>query len=211
MTPTFTPLILAGGKSTRMGSPKHLLQLPDGTSLYRRQINVLRQACPDAPTIYISLAQDSPLDAFLQDPPGSAGIEIIRDADPNTTDGGESAGPAQGLLAAFARDPAATWLVLAVDYPLVDARPLARLQAAYEPPVTCFRNERGFCEPLVGIWSPDALRRLRDKGPGAGPSAVVRGLGGMQIEVLSGPAGDGSGALRNVNTAVEWEEVLRML
>lgn len=211
MAPTFTPLILAGGKSTRMGSPKHLLQLPDGTPLYQHQINILRQACPDAQTIYISVAPDSPLDAFLQNPPGDAGIELIHDSDTNTTTTNQSGGPAQGLLAAFARDPEATWLVLAVDYPLVRAQTLVRLQAAYEAPVTCFRNESGFCEPLVGIWGPEALRRLRDKDPGAGPSAVVREMGGRQIDVLPGADGDGDGVLRNVNTVAEWEDVLGML
>ena len=30
----FIPVILAGGKSTRMQSPKHLLIMPDGRPLY---------------------------------------------------------------------------------------------------------------------------------------------------------------------------------
>ncbi|KAK4099160.1 hypothetical protein N658DRAFT_525780 [Parathielavia hyrcaniae] len=66
---TFTPLILAGGRSTRMQSPKHLLVMPDGRPLYQHQLDVLAATCPDAPAIYISLAQDSILDDFLRSVP----------------------------------------------------------------------------------------------------------------------------------------------
>ncbi|SPQ25720.1 b18cd0c0-f4ad-4005-8551-9f0e2e92d569 [Thermothielavioides terrestris] len=160
---SFTPLLLAGGKSTRMGSPKHLLPMPDGRPLYQHQLDLLARACPDAPTIYISLAQDSPLDRFLQsltpsqDPPSpptsprpttappapasapnpnpnKPSIALLRDARPNPA--ARSAGPAAGLLAAFRARPAATWLVLAVDYPLLTPGMLRALCAAYAPPVT---------------------------------------------------------------------------
>ncbi|KAK4236061.1 bifunctional molybdenum cofactor biosynthesis protein [Achaetomium macrosporum] len=63
---TFTPLLLAGGKSTRMRSPKHLLRMPDGRPLYQHQLDLLARVCPDAPTIYISLARDSALDDYLR-------------------------------------------------------------------------------------------------------------------------------------------------
>ncbi|KAK4122021.1 hypothetical protein N657DRAFT_560307, partial [Parathielavia appendiculata] len=63
------PLILAGGRSTRMQSPKHLLPMPDGRPLYQHQLDLLAAACPNAPAIYISLAQDSILDDFLRSLP----------------------------------------------------------------------------------------------------------------------------------------------
>ncbi|KAK4111706.1 hypothetical protein N656DRAFT_829969 [Canariomyces notabilis] len=66
MTSNFTPLMLAGGKSTRMGSPKHLLKMPDNRPLYLHQIELLHRACPDAPVVYISLAPDSQLDPYLE-------------------------------------------------------------------------------------------------------------------------------------------------
>lgn len=204
--PAVSPLILAGGKSTRMRFPKHLLPLADGTPLYRHQIETLGKACPESPTIYISLAKDSPLDGFLQSR-AQEDVTIIYDLGSNTIT--ESAGPAQALLSAFHFDPTLTWLVLAVDYPLLEVDALQRLLKEYQPPVTCFRNSEGFCEPLVGIWSPDALGQLRDnvKHGRSGPSLVVRELGGKQVEV---PVGH-SEWLKNVNTKEDWEQVLTIL
>jgi molybdopterin-guanine dinucleotide biosynthesis protein A len=66
---TITPLILAGGRSTRMKSPKHHLGMPDGRPLYQHHIDLLSAACPNAPTIYISLAPDSERDDFLRSVP----------------------------------------------------------------------------------------------------------------------------------------------
>ncbi|OIW30039.1 nucleotide-diphospho-sugar transferase [Coniochaeta ligniaria NRRL 30616] len=204
MAPGIKPLVLAGGRSTRMGTPKHLLELPDGTPLYQHQINTLRQACPSAVTVYISLAKDSPLDALLASPP-DPGLQIILDEETNDT--ARSGGPSQGLLSAFASDPTATWLVLAVDYPLMTTRALAQLRDAYEPPVTCFRNDQGFCEPLVGIWGPEALRLLRAKGTRSSPSAVVKELKGRQLS----PAAEVTQLWANVNEWPEWERVCQLL
>lgn len=206
---TLRPLILAGGKSVRMGSPKHLLELPDGTPLYKHHIDLLRQACPDSAAIYISLAKDSVLDDFLRDAAANVSIgppvKVIHDFQDISAP--ESGGPAQGLLSAFRLDPTATWLVVAVDYPLLTIDALRQLREAYQPPVTCFRNAEGFCEPLVGIWSPEAVGLLAesaDKGPSLpGPSSIVRRLKGKQIELLEGS----STQLRNVNTREDWEAV----
>lgn len=215
-----TPLILAGGKSTRMNSPKHLLHMPDGRPLYQHQVDVLARACPQSPVIYMSLAQDSQLDNFLQDcaavgpsekgaSPAAAGPElrVIFDQDANQT--AASAGPAAGLLAAFASDPRATWLTVPCDSPFINAGLLSWLHREYEPPVTCYRNDEGFCEPLIGIWSPEALVRLAQvaKSGKVGPSAVVRKLGGKQIEL---PVGDGR-PLVDVNTREEWDAVFETL
>ena len=54
-------LLLAGGRSSRMGSPKHMLPLPDGHPLYTRIASVLSKCCPGA-TVHVSLARDSVFD-----------------------------------------------------------------------------------------------------------------------------------------------------
>lgn len=214
---TLTPLILAGGKSTRMKSPKHLLEMPDRRPLYQHQSEVLAKACPESPVIYMSLAQDSELhealrtnaeaDRLLEPATTAPDIELIYDLQPNETS--ESAGPAAGLLAAFSSHPIATWLVVPCDSPFLNPRVLERLRQEYEPPVTCFRNSEGFCEPLVGIWSSEALGRLAENAARgrAGPSAAVRELGGKQItlpETLER-------ALADVNTKEEWNAALEVL
>lgn len=216
-----TPLILAGGKSTRMKSPKHLLTMPDGRPLYQHQCKVLAKACPESPVVYMSLAQDSKVDGLQrtniscddeQDKAPSAStdapkVRIIHDLHPNETT--ESAGPAAGLLAAFSSNPHATWLVVPCDSPFLNTAVLERLRGEYEPPVTCFRNSEGFCEPLIGIWSPEALGRLAENAARgrAGPSAVVKGLGGKQITLPDAL----EGSLVDVNTKEEWDAALEVL
>ena len=121
ITMPLTPLLLAGGRSTRMGTPKHLLPMPDGRPLYQHQIDLLARTCPDAPTIYISLAQESQLDDYLQTSPTisfnntpktsnnlylekerhhTPTITIVPDLHTNTSSQ-SSAGPAAGLFAAL--------------------------------------------------------------------------------------------------------------
>ncbi|KAK4171667.1 nucleotide-diphospho-sugar transferase [Triangularia setosa] len=199
------PLILAEGKSVRMGSPKHLLELPNGTPLYPHQINLLRRVCPEAPTIYISLTKSSQLDDFLREAVTNTSPEppvlILDDLQNNNTH--ESGGPAQGLLSA-------TWLVVAVDCPLLSCGLLRVLRRVYQPPVTCFRNAEGFCEPLVAIWSPEALGKVVEcasKGMLPGPSSIIWEIGGQQIEL----SGADAIQLRNVNTRGDWEAVWSLM
>ena len=208
-------LILAGGKSTRMSSPKHLLPMPDGRPLYQHQIDLLHRSCPEAATIYVSLAHDSEMDELLQQTskqpqtitPEGPSIEIIMDTE--TSQSKESKGPASGILAAFEHDPETTWLVVACDYPCITTSALDQLKAEYRAPVTCFQNLDGFCEPLLGIWSPEAIRHLKrncDKGK-LSPSKAVKELGGLVII----PEGDADVVLRNVNTKEEWENSLKSM
>ncbi|KAG7411853.1 Heterokaryon incompatibility protein 6, OR allele [Fusarium oxysporum f. sp. rapae] len=208
------PLILAGGKSTRMGSPKHLLPMPDGRTLYQHQIEVLRKACPEAETIFISLAQDSEMDELLQNAskvsyeatPGENSIEVILDLE--SSQGDESKGPAAGLLAAYESDPDVTWLVVACDYPCITPSALQELQERYRPPVTCFINHEGFCEPLLGIWSPEAISHLNEncKAGKLSPGKTVQELEGYTYLPENSET-----LLRNVNIKSEWEDVLKSL
>jgi len=206
-------LLLAGGRSTRMGTPKHLLPMPDGRPIYQHLVDTLHAACPEADDVYISLAQESLLDDRLRHAalPGNnteskqtrrPTLRILYDARGNNTT--DSAGPAAGLLATHRAHPDATWLVVGCDYPFVTVEALSQLREMHAGPVTCFRNDEGFCEPLVGIWGPKALERLaeNDAKGRSGPSAVVRELDGLTIR----PNGACSTkVLCNVNTPQEWE------
>ncbi|RYP57938.1 hypothetical protein DL770_010543 [Monosporascus sp. CRB-9-2] len=215
---TICPLILAGGKSTRMGSPKHLLKLPNGKPLYQHQVDVLRAVLPGS-KVYISLAQESPLDEALQSArrdsekskapngPEDGGLEVIFDSNVNSS--AESNGPAEGLLSAYNACPDATWLVVACDYPYITSSMLQHLIGSYNPPVTCFRNSEGFCEPLLGIWSPAALERLAEnvaRGK-SGPAATVRELKGTLLSVPEGC----DAWLVDVNRQADWEAALEKL
>ena len=208
------PLLLAGGKSAKMKFPKHLLEMPDGRPLYQHQIDLLSRACPEAPSIYISLAEDSETDPFLQDvakpdlltqeaPP----VAIIYDSE--SSGDAQSSGPAAGLLAAFKAHPQVTWLVIACDYPLLDVETLRQLRSAYKPPVACFRNQDGFCEPLLGIWSPEALSRLAENAKKgiSGPMLTIKDVNGTCLD----PPENAKELFLNVNTESDWRRALDLI
>lgn len=200
-------LILAGGQSSRMGSPKHLLTVPStGQPLYKQLVHVLHVAFPETQTMYFSVAHRSVLDQTLQleelSIPTKTGcqlVELKKIPDDTTHD----IGPAAGLIAAHQYDQQATWLVVACDFPLLDPAALHQLSEAYEDPVTCFVNKDGFSEPLLAIWSPGALRSLSEnvESGRSGPSYTVKYVKGKLVV----PTEDDW--VLNTNTPEEWEEV----
>ncbi|KAJ2981900.1 hypothetical protein NQ176_g1741 [Zarea fungicola] len=199
------PLILAGGRATRMGEPKHMMQTPDGSTLLQRTFDLLGGVFQQTSTVYVSVAQESVLGSFMPDNMASA--RLILDEEKNTTS--RSAGPASGLLSAYHMDSTATWMVVGCDYPLLTTHALNCLRQAYEPPMTCFLNADGVFEPLVAIWSPPALRVLEAEvvtGKGSLTAAIKR-CGGNTV-----PAPDGCEQwLFNVNNQEEWQRALEFL
>lgn len=198
-------LILAGGHSSRMGSPKHLLALSSGP-LYFQLIMVLHEALPKTNTMYISIADRSVLDETLRNGiiplasamnPCSTSIKLKKISDNPDQD----IGPVAGLLSAYHYDTEATWLIIACDYPLLQAAAVHQLIENYDAPVTCFKNANGFSEPLLGIWSPNALRSLQDNvgSNHTGPAYTLRQLGSKLI------VPNREEWLVNVNTRQEWE------
>ncbi|KAH7014392.1 uncharacterized protein B0I36DRAFT_338660 [Microdochium trichocladiopsis] len=93
---------------------------------------------------------------------------------PPSRHGNGPGGPIRGFLAAHEALPDATWLVIACDYPRLTVSAIQYLVEAYEPPVTCFRGARNKMEPLVSIWSPEALARLRQNSDPAGAPADTK-------------------------------------
>lgn len=135
---TLKGLILAGGKSSRMGKDKGLLPLhglPLRISLYQ----TLRQA--GLTDVYISCREDQLPD--LGHFPG------IVDIFPDT-------GPLGAILSAFEKDPTSAWLVLACDMPLIRVETIRQLIAARNPAkaATVFSDESGNLQPLAAIWEP---------------------------------------------------------
>ena len=124
------PLLIAGGLSTRMGSPKHLLLFPDGKPLYQHTLEHLHYAYPFAETLYISLREKSQWESLnaAVSKSGLLRVQPIYDGaiGPGLTSN-PSIGPAAGLLSAYAFSPTTTWLVAGFDYPLLTAGALQEL------------------------------------------------------------------------------------
>lgn len=139
-------LVLAGGRSSRMGSDKAALTHPDGRSLARRCCDLLRDA--GCQSVVLSLRHDQEIPAGLED------LEIVRDP------AGASHGPIAGILAGMRLHPAADWLVVACDLPRLDLPTLSHLIESKQPADTflAYRSESdGLPEPLCALYTPAAL------------------------------------------------------
>jgi molybdopterin-guanine dinucleotide biosynthesis protein A len=157
--PPIWGLVLAGGESRRMGADKGRLEY-HGSAQARWAWRLLADVCDKA---YVSVR------------PPQARVVPYRDL-PLIVDGGEAAGPAAGLAAAWRRHEGVAWLVLAVDMPLVDRALLDVLIGGRAPRrlATVFRHPDGILEPLCAIWEPVARETLRRRlGEGR---ASLRGL-----------------------------------
>lgn len=219
--PVLKPLLLIGGQSSRMGTRKELLSFPNGRLAFENALVTLHSAVPSASTIFISIhdeTQRADIEFRLQDPtplfvsrvPSHDDddhpiriptLEIIMDQ------AGPDIGPGAGLLAAHSLHPDTMWLVLGCGYPLLPASALQQLILEYRDPVTCFVNEKGFAVPLLGIWSPGALRKLKQN-VNAGRSdlnIIVKSVEGKLVQPLR------EEWIRGVNTENEWEEIMKLL
>jgi len=145
-------LVLAGGKSTRLGMDK--VGLPfSGETLLSRTVGLARERCRD---VYVS----------GRDP---AGLEFDC---PWIADEVAGIGPMGGILTGL-RQIGRPLLVLACDMPLLDGAVLSCLvkERAARPQnavMTTFRQiETGFIESLVAIYEPEAapfLNLARESG-----------------------------------------------
>lgn len=149
MKPSIHGLVLAGGKSSRMGADKAALVHPDGRTLLRRTCDLLKQA--GCGIVAVSLRHDQEI------PTGFEEAVIVRDPD------GASRGPLAGMIAGMQLDPAADWLVIACDLPRMDLGTLRNLIDEREPneAFLSYRSEFDrLPEPLCACYSAAALPLL---------------------------------------------------
>ncbi|MGZ5538693.1 MAG: molybdenum cofactor guanylyltransferase [Chthoniobacterales bacterium] len=139
MNPPFSAVLLAGGKSSRMGRDKALLEI-EGAPLWQRQLRILRELSPNE--CFIAGALPNAEDAV--------GWQKIPDAINDT-------GPLGGLTAALRRCSTPLLLALAVDLPNMTAAYLTAL-------LTDCLEDRGVVprlgdrfEPLAAIYPASVL------------------------------------------------------
>ncbi|KAL4863303.1 hypothetical protein BDV12DRAFT_202214 [Aspergillus spectabilis] len=150
--------------------------------IFEHQLLRLRFAGPHSDLVFLSLPDPASLEEILENPR----VERVTDttlrlhAHPPLLvhllyDDPEGQGPAGGLLAAHRHDSDPDWLLVACDYPFFCVSALRQLTKETIGPVTCFENADGAYEPLLGIWTPLALRLLKenvDRGI-LGPKSVI--------------------------------------
>lgn len=220
-------LILAGGQSSRMGSPKYLLPFP----LISRTIPLILQTLllhveaaqmsqhRKTHAIAISVrgqAQKREIEHILKLHPEGHSIQVdfVFDMQPER-------GPIMGLMAANTLDGEAHWMVTGCDYPMLQVNALLQLSSEHrraQNAITCFRNAEGYTEPLLAIWSPYALKRLHQMASAdthLGPNRVVKAFADDGEESAMQPAFS-TGVqvvsphneqwLKSVDTKAEWDE-----
>lgn len=173
-------LILAGGRSSRMGRDKAGLVLPDGRTLLQRQAEVLRSA--GATSLFASVRPET---TSLP-----AGMVPVFDARPD-------AGPLAGIAAGLRAAPAGLVLVLAVDMPQVGERHLRQLVELAGEGRGVVPVQAGQLEPLAAVY-PTALADSADVALAGDRRAVHAWVRG-EAEL---------GRLRLWDTQAEWAGVL---
>lgn len=141
--PELYGLVLAGGRSERMGHDKGLLNI-HGVSQREYLFGLLSCVCPRVFTS-CNIAQ-----------------RIGSELNP-IKDRYHAQGPLRGILSAFYSHPGKAFLVMAVDMPAIDELTLRLLIAGRDSSkmATCFYNtEKSWPEPLLTIWEPSAAVAL---------------------------------------------------
>ncbi len=142
-------LVLAGGKSTRMGTDKGELAYhgkPHREYLYE----LLEKFCDD---VYLSVRSEQ-----HQNLPDN--LKTITDKD-------QYRGPLNGMISAHQEFPEVAWLVVATDLPLIDKNSIRQLidQRNPEKIATAYAtHQSGLPEPMFAIWEsgsfPKAIKYL---------------------------------------------------
>ncbi len=142
-------LVLIGGRSLRMGQDKAQLVYHDKPQR-DHLTELLRPYCQ---TVYWSVNAEQ-FDALR-----TSGMPLLLDVE------NPRPGPLNGILAALNHDPAAAWLVVACDMPLLTDLSLRALVAGRNPAslATAFYDtDDRYPEPLLCIWEPASGPVVRD-------------------------------------------------
>ncbi len=193
MTGALRGLVLAGGRSTRMGRDKAVLAYHG-----RDQLQVAFELLDEvAGPNFVSVRADQ-----TSDPLRARYAQVI--------DGTLGVGPVAGILAALRTRPAAAWLVLACDLPFLDASTLRALIAGRDPSrvATAFRSAYdGLPEPLCAIWEPQCEPLLADfvAADGRCPRKFLLAHAARIIDLPR------SNALDNINSTTEYRQAMQDL
>lgn len=137
--------LLIGGRSSRMGRPKHLITGENGKTWIDNTVELL---APFTEQVVLSGAGEVP--AHLK--------HLIR-----LPDLPDLPGPLTGILAAMRWQPAVSWLLVACDMPNISAPALQWLLGQRRPGSwgTVPRlQEDGFVEPLLAVYEPQSKHYL---------------------------------------------------
>lgn len=186
-------LILAGGKSTRMGRDKSALVYHND----KDQISYLHEILNSfVEQVFVSIRNAQRTDIHLQ------GYEAIEDARTINS-------PLNGILSAMDQFPAASWLVVAVDMPYVNETAIKALlnMRNSERPATCFSSPmKGGPDPLFAVWEAHAKEEIEDLVAKQSLTCPRQLLTLLDTHLIQN--GIDSHVLSNINTPQEYRRVM---
>ncbi|MEL6866163.1 MAG: NTP transferase domain-containing protein [Bacteroidota bacterium] len=184
-------LVLAGGKSQRMGQDKGLIKY-HGKAQRAHLFDLLDPYCEST---YYSCRPDQ--------------RQEFADL-PHITDSFSGLGPYGAILSAFREQPDHAWLIVAVDLPFVDQQALQQLtdQRDTSKVATAFHNPATqFPDPLITIWEPRSYPLLLQF-LAQGYSCPRKVLINSEIQLIEAPQAE---VLMNVNKPEDYEIVKELL
>jgi molybdopterin-guanine dinucleotide biosynthesis protein A len=190
--PKINGLVLAGGKSQRMGFDKGAVNWHGKEQRYY-MADMLKPFCE---SVYISCRAEQQAE--------------INEKYLSLTDTFTGLGPYGAILSALREEPDSAWLVVACDLPLLDADTLQYLvhnRNTSTIATTYQSGFDGFPEPLITIWEPKSYPVLLSF-LAQGYSCPRKVLINSDITLLQSQNRD---ALTNVNTPDELDTIKRIL
>jgi molybdenum cofactor guanylyltransferase len=193
LIPNLQPLILTGGKSSRMGRDKAQIDYHG------------KPQWENVRSLMYDIRNNSKLEMYIscriEQQENFNGVNFIFDTFMDL-------GPFGAILSAFRENPNVAWLVVACDLPLLDTATLqylidhrnpSKIATTYKSPV----SPEGFPEPLITIWEPKAYPILLQF-LAQGVSCPRKVLINSDVKILDAPNPQ---ALMNVNTVAEFEDM----
>ena len=186
-------LVLSGGRSTRMGKDKGLINyhgIPQRDYIY----NLLNEVCDET---YMSIRKDQ-VDEIPKN------VKVIVDENVYK-------GPYNGILTAHRQFPDVAWLVLACDLPLIDAASLRELIASRNSTklaTTFVLKENPLPEPLCAIWEAEGLKLSVDYMNSQQGNCPRKFLINNEVELVF-PKDEK--VLLNANSENEYQEALKIV
>ena len=190
-------VILAAGRSTRMGTAKALLLAPDGVTFVARLIRTLVRGGVDAPLV-VSRADDDKLQAEVE----SIGARVV--INPNADEGGQLSSLLAGL-GKVDRPGVRGLMVIPVDAPMVMPETVSRLIAVFgetSAPIVRARYQGRNGHPV--IFSRTLFDELRHASLDAGAKAVLRAHHDAIINVEV----DDPGVVADIDTPEDYRKLV---
>ncbi|MGI4022370.1 MAG: molybdenum cofactor guanylyltransferase [Janthinobacterium lividum] len=185
-------LVLAGGRSSRMGESKAEMNWHGKQQQYHLA-DLMASYCDD---VFVSCRKDQ--------------TEKIQSEYKTIPDQYENAGPFEAILTAFEVYPDCAWMIMACDVPLLDRSTLDNLieQRDQTKIATVFKSPwDGLPEPLTGIWETESYLLLKYNYQQEQIS-LRRLLIKYEAKIIKAP---NTSALMNANTPEDAKQIRKIL